>query len=70
MEKRKPKDEFDFATVYAALQTLRTQKKAFAKQHGLKDSPQADAIETAVHEARVAFRSWYRETTNQKPPEE
>ncbi len=68
--KKKVEEEFDFTVVYAALQTLRAQKKKFTKQHGLKDSPHADAIENGVHELRVTFRTWYRETTNQKPPEE
>lgn len=67
---RAPDDPFSFTVVYEALQSLRTQKKKFAKQYPDKESMHPEAVDAGIHELRVAFRTWYREATNQKPPEE
>lgn len=67
---RAPDDPFSFTVVYEALQSLRAQKKKFAKQYPDKESMHPEAVDAGIHELRVAFRTWYREATNQKPPEE
>lgn len=67
---RAPDDPFSFTVVYEALQTLRAQKKKFVKQYPDKESMHPEAVDAGIHELRVAFRTWYREATNQKPPEE